>query len=134
MIERVHPSSHRLASLAIAVVLLAGLSGAGLAAEDLRIEAEEFPAYGFHNTGGEGIRESYCSYASGGLAVDGLDVPGEWFKLMVVFSYDGCYSSRIDYQSAYDDTVRLVVRLLDYPAPMEEITADYVLIDGYGFG
>ena len=134
MIEKVHPSSHHVASLGMAVVLLAGLSGASLAAEDLRIEAEEFPAYGSYNIGGEDIRESYCSYASGGLAVDGLDVPGEWFKLKVSFASGGCYSSRIDYQSAYDDTVQLVVRLLDYPVPGDELRADYVLVDGFGFG
>ena len=134
MIERVHSSSHRLASLAIAGILMAGLSGASLAAYDLRLEAEEFEAYGSYNIGGEDIRASYCSYASGGLAVDGLDIPGEWFKLSVTFPHAGCYSSVIDYQSAYDDTVQLVVRLLDYPGPGRELRADYVLVDGFGFG
>ena len=134
MIERVCLSGRHLAQLAIAVVLLAGLSGASLAADDLRLEAEEFPAYGSYNIGGESIRESYCSYASGGLAVDGLDIPDEWFKLKVTFAYGGCYSTRIDYQSAYDDTVQLVVRLLDYPAAGDELRADYLLVDGYGFG
>ena len=134
MIKSVHPSGRHLAQLAVAVVLLVGLSGASIAAEDLRLEAEEFPAYGSYNIGGENIRESYCSYASGGLAVDGLDIPGEWFKLKVSFARGGCYSSRIDYQSAYDDTVQLMVRLLDYPEPMEELRADYMLINGYGFG
>ncbi len=134
MIERVHSSGRRLAQMAITVVLLAVVSGASLAAEGLRLEAEEFPAYGSYNIGGSDIREAYCSYASGGLAVDGLDIPDEWFKLKVTFTHGGCYSTRIDYQSAYDDTVQLVVRLLDYPLPGDEVTADYLLIDGYGFG
>ncbi len=134
MIERVHSSGRRLAQMAITVVLLAVVSGASLAAEGLRLEAEEFPAYGSYNIGGSDIREAYCSYASGGLAVDGLDIPDEWFKLKVTFTHGGCYSTRIDYQSAYDDTVQLVVRLLDYPLPGVEVTADYLLIDGYGFG
>ncbi len=134
MIERKRFSCHYLASLAIAGVLLAGLSGASLAADDLRIEAEEFREYGSYNMGGEDIRESYCSYASGGLAVDGLDLRDEWFKLEVTFPHAGCYSSKIDYQSAYDDTVQLVVRLLDYPGPGEELRADYVLVNGFGFG
>ncbi len=134
MNERVHSSSRHLASLVIAGVLLAGLSGASLAANDLRIEAEEFRPYGSYNIGGEDIRESYCSYASGALAVDGLDIPDEWFKLEVTFPNAGCYSSTIDYQSAYDDTVQLVVRLLDYPVPGEELRADYVLVNGFGFG
>lgn len=72
MVERVRSFSHRLVSLAIAGALLVGLSGAGLAADDLRIEAEEFRECGYWNIGGENIRESYCSYASGGLAVDGF--------------------------------------------------------------
>ncbi len=74
---------------------MAGLSGASIAAEDLRLEAEEFPAYGSYNIGGEDIRESYCSYASGGMAVDGLDIPSEWFKLKVSIASGGCYSSRM---------------------------------------
>jgi|GEM_PF-3256991 len=134
MIERVRSTGRRLAQMAITVILLAGVSGASLAAEGLRLEAEEFPAYGSHNIGGSDIREAYCSYASRGLAVDGLDIPDEWFKLKVTFTHGGCYSTRIDYQSAYDDTVQLVVRLLDYPVPGDEVTADYLLIDGYGFG
>jgi len=134
MIERVRSTGRRLAQMAITVILLAGVSGASLAAEGLRLEAEEFPAYGSYNIGGSDIREAYCSYASRGLAVDGLDTPDEWFKLKVTFTHGGCYSTRIDYQSAYGDTVQLVVRLLDYPVPGDEVTADYLLIDGYGFG
>ena len=134
MFERVHPSGRRLAHLAIAVVLMAAVPLSSNAAEQLRREAEEYPAYGFYNIGGSSIRESYCSYASQGLAVDGLDVPDEWFKLKVTFPSSGCFSSRIDYQSAYGDTVGLAVRLLDYPNPGNELRADYVLVDGFGFG
>ena len=134
MFERMHTSGRRLAHLAIVVVLTAVVPLSSDAAETLRREAEEYPAYGFYDIGGIDIRESYCSYASQGLAVDGLDVPGEWFKLKVTFASAGCYSSRIDYQSAYADTVGLAVRLLDYPTPGDEIRADYVLVGGYGFG
>jgi hypothetical protein len=49
-------------------------------------------------------------------------------------SHAGCFISVIVYQSAFDDTVQLVVRLLDYPGPGEELRADYVLVDGFGFG
>ena len=134
MIERVCPSGRRLAQLAIAVVLLVGVPVVGQAAESLRREAEDYPSYGWYDIGGTEITDAYCSYASQGLAVDGLDVPGEWFKLKVAFTYGGCYSTRIDYQSAYGDTVGLAVRLLDYPVPGEELRADYTLYDGFGFG
>jgi len=134
MIERVRPSGRHLAQLAIAVLLLVSVPVVGQAAEGLRREAEEYPSYGWYNIGGMDITEAYCSYASQGLVVDGLDIPGEWIKLKVSFSYGGCYSSRIDYQSAYADTVGLAVRLLDYPVPGEEIRAEYTLYDGFGFG
>jgi hypothetical protein len=134
MIERVRPSGRRLAHVAAALVFIAAVSTAATAAESLRREAEAFPAFGSYNIGGVDIRESYCSYASQGLVVDGLDIPDEWFKLEVKFTEPGCYSTRIDYQSAYADTVGLIVRLLDYPGPGEELTAEYTLVDGFGFG
>lgn len=134
MFERVRPSGRRLARLAIAAVLLAAIPSASHGAEALRREAEDFQAYGSYNIGGYGISESYCSYASQGLAVDGLDVPDEWFKLKVTFESSGCFASRIDYQSAYGETVQLAVRILDCPSPGEELRADYTLVDGFGFG
>ena len=134
MIERVFPSGRRLARLAIVAFLLAGVPVTGHAAEELRREAEDYASYGWYDVGGMEITEAYCSYASQGLAVDGLDLPGEWIKLKVAFNYGGCYSTRIDYQSAYGDTVGLAVRLLDYPVPGEEIRAEYTLYDGFGFG
>ena len=134
MLERVFTSGRALACLAIAAVLLAASPTASPAAEELRREAEDYRNYGSYNIGGDEIRESYCSYASHGLAVDGLDVPDEWIKLRVTFAYGGCYTTRLDYQSGYGDTVRLAVRLLDYPMPGDELRADYVLHDGFGFG
>ena len=134
MIERVYPSGRRLARLAIALVLLTSVPVSSQAAEQLRREAEEYASYGWYDIGGMEITDAYCSYASQGLAVDGLDLPGEWIKLKVSFTHGGCYSTRIDYQSAYADTVGLAVRLLDYPVPGEEIRADYTLYDGFGFG
>jgi hypothetical protein len=134
MTERLRASGRRLAQLAIVAVLVAGVPLASDAAEELRREAEDFTAYGSYDVGGEPIRSSYCSFASGGLAVDGLDKPTEWFKLRVTFPNSGCYSSRIDYQSAYGDTVLLQVRLLDCPGPGQELRSEYSLVNGYGFG
>jgi len=126
-------SSARIAALATAILVFA-LPVSARAAEDLRLEAEEFEGYGSYNIGGSDIRATYCSYASGGLAVDGLDTTDEWIKLKVTFPRGGCFTSRLDYQSAYGDTVELVVRLLDYPSVGEELRSDYTLSGGYGFG
>jgi hypothetical protein len=134
MTERLRTSGRRLAQLAIVTVLVVGVPLASDAAEELRREAEDYTAYGSYDIGGEPIRSTYCSFASGARAVDGLDLPTEWFKLKVTFPHSGCYSSRIDYQSAYGDTVLLQVRLLDCPAPGQDQRAEYTLVNGYGFG
>jgi hypothetical protein len=121
-----------LAVLAVLTVLAA--AHCAFAASELRIEAESFEPYGYYDIGGYEVEVAYCSYASGQLAVDGLDLPGEWFKLKVTFYDGGCYETRLDYQSGYEDTVQLAVRLLDYPDVGDEIRADYTLVNGYGFG
>lgn len=117
-----------------ALSVLVALAASALGASELRIEAEGFEPYGYYDMGGYEVSVSYCSYASGALAVDGLDVPGEWFKVKVTFEAGGCYGTRIDYQSDYADTVEIAVRLLDYPDVGDELRADYTLVDGFGFG
>ncbi|MBN2564781.1 MAG: hypothetical protein JXB46_03640 [Candidatus Eisenbacteria bacterium] len=134
MSERTGPSGRPLAvavATALSIVLMAAVA---TGASELRVEAESFEPYGSYDIGGYPIEVAYCSYASGALAVDGLDVMSEWFKLKVTFEIGGCYESRLDYQSDYGDTVDLAVRLLDYPAVGDELRADYQLINGYGFG
>ena len=134
MTERTNPVGRRTVLWVLTALLVVGTAGVASAASELRLEAEDFEAYGSYNVGGMDITASYCSYASGGLAVDGLDMPDEWIKLKLTIDHAGCYSSRIDYQSAYGDTAHFAVRVLDAPVPGEELRAEYVLTDGYGFG
>jgi len=122
----------RLQWLAAASVLL--FAAGATAAPELRIEAESFETVGWYNIGGADIAAGYCSYASGSLTADGLDVPGEWIKLKVKFTVEDCYSSRIDYQSSYGETTRVAVSLLDYPDIGEELRSEYALTEGYGYG
>ena len=134
MIEETRPRGRgALQWCAVALVVLLAAPGA-MAAPELRIEAESFESVGWYNIGGADIAPGYCSYASGSLTADGLDVPGEWIMLKVKFTVAGCYSSRIDYQSAYGETTRVAVRLLDYPEVGEELRAEYGLTEGYGYG
>ncbi len=120
-----------LAFLLMSIVLPA--AGA-VAADDLIIEGEEYQAYGYLDLGGVVIHSEYCTGASGFQAAGGLDVPGEWILLKVTFPRDGCYRSVIAYQSAYSDHVQLRVRMVDAPGPGQEVTSDYWLTEGYGFG
>jgi hypothetical protein len=118
----------------VAVVACIAVAAVASAAPELRIEAEDYEAYGSHNIGGWDIASVYCGGASGWFAVDGLDVPGEWIMLKVTFTESACFNTRLDYQASYEDTVQLVVRMLDFPAPGEELLADYSLSEGWGFG
>jgi len=104
------------------------------AADGVLVEGEGFTAYGSYNLGGYDILPEYCAGASGTLAADGLDEPGEWIKLAVTLPLEGCYDAVLAYQAEYGDTVNLVVRMLDTPSPGETLLSDFLLDQGYGFG
>jgi hypothetical protein len=112
------------------------LFGAGTAtpAEVLRVEAEEFEAYGAHDLGGLPIAVEFCASASGWYTVDWIDVPGEWIKLEVTIPQEGDYGSTLAYQATYGETVTVRTTILDYPEPGQSLEAEYALTDGYGFG
>ncbi len=120
-----------LATVLISAVITAG---AAAAAEDLIIEGEEYQSYGWHDLGGVAIHPEYCSGASGYYAASGLDVPGEWIRLKITIPVDGCYRTTIAYQSEYSDHVQLLLRVADAPGPGQELTSEYWLTEGYGFG
>jgi len=68
----------RFAVVFLAVLLIA--TGPALA-EDIRLEAENL--LDSHNLGGTPIITKSCSAASGGLAMDGLDLDGEWLEFQL---------------------------------------------------
>ena len=112
------------------VVLAVPAWGAG----DLIVEGEDYALYGSHDLGGIPIGTVFCPAASGYYAASGLDVPGEWILLSVNIPSGGCYSSTLVYQTGYGDEVNLRVRMIDAPAPDDEILVDYWLTAGWGFG
>jgi hypothetical protein len=114
-------------------LMLAGVTGAW-AAEDLRIEGEEYVFYGSYNIGGVEIRPEYCGSASEYYAADGIDVPGEWIKLKVTIPVTGCYELVSAYQAAYQDTVEIDVSILDYPEPGQVTSSRFTFVEGYGYG
>ena len=118
--------------LVVLALLLA--AGAVNGADQIVVEGEDYESYGHNDLGGVAIGAEWCSGASGFLAAGGLDVPGEWIRLKVTFTIDGCYDSGVAYQSAYGDTVELRVRLMDAPDPGGQLLDDYMLTDGWGFG
>ncbi|MBD3368037.1 MAG: hypothetical protein GF405_07685 [Candidatus Eisenbacteria bacterium] len=121
-------------SLGLLVALLGLWVASAAGADDLLVECEEFEPYGANDLGGYEIATEYCSGASQFQAVFGLDLPGEWIKLKVTFTQEGCYRSSMGYQSAYGETVDFRVRMIDAPTPGQEIDSPFVFDDGYGFG
>ena len=119
-------------------VLAAGLfvlwAGAASPAEGLRVEAEEFEAYGAHDLGGLPIAIEFCASASGYYTVDWIDVPGEWIKLKVTILQEGDYGTTLAYQATYGEAVTVRTTILDYPEPGQSVQTEYALTDGYGFG
>jgi hypothetical protein len=113
---------------------VAAAAGGAWAAEDLRVEAEEFELYGAYDLGGLPIAIEFCASASGYYTVDWIDVPGEWIKLKVTFTQDSDYGTVLAYQAPYGELVVVRTTILDYPAPGESITTDHQLDNGYGFG
>ena len=66
---------------------------AGPAGADIRLEAETYIAFG--DAGGTPVHMAVCSAASQGLAVDGLDVAGDWIELRVSFTEPACVDVRL---------------------------------------
>jgi len=116
------------------ILFFAFAAGVASAAEDLRLEAEEFEAYGSYDLGGIPILVEYCASASGHYTADGIDVPGEWIKLKVSFVFEDDYRTELAYQAAYGDTVVMRATILDFPEPGQSVSTDYLLDNGYGFG
>jgi hypothetical protein len=118
----------------LSVLLVVTVTVPAWSAERILVEGEDFGLYGSHDLGGMPIAALFCTGASGYYAANGLDVPGEWILLKVDVPDAGCYSSKLAYQAAYDDDVNLRVRMIDAPAPDDEILVDYRLTGGWGFG
>jgi len=119
------------AALAALFVLAVAVPSVGDA--PVYVEGEDYLSYGWNNIGGYDIRVESCSGASQGLAAGGLDVPGEWIKLKVVFARSGCYDVHVLYQAEYEDTVAFDVKVLDTSAPGGVVAAS-LTGQGWGFG
>jgi hypothetical protein len=119
------------AALALAVVMSA--ASPCPAEEMVYVEGEDFPAYGWLDNGGDPIEIVWCSGASQGQAAGGIDLPGEWIRLKVVFPRPGCYVPHVMYQAGYGDNVKFVLKLHDPSAPGGLQTAAFGAV-GWGFG
>jgi hypothetical protein len=131
-LRRVGRASFLIPVLVVTFVSLG--AGAAGAAEDLKVEAEEYEAYGVQDLGGLPIAIEFCASASGYFTVDWIDVPGEWIKLKVTIVHEGDYGTTLAYQAPYGELVVVRTTIMDYPEPGQSVSTEYQLDGGYGFG
>lgn len=114
---------------AIGLLALATIPAAG--ALSVFVEAESFTD-GF-DMGGASIMSIGCTSASGGLAVDGLDIPGEWIEVKATLPDEACYELVMGYQAPYDEQIKTLVTVFDDAHLAVEADVDVPLL-GEGLG
>ena len=77
----------------ILVFILALVVCASANAAPIILEAESYIAS--HDEGGAAIHVTACGAASGGLAVEGFDFPGDWIEVVLVLGQNESLTDRI---------------------------------------
>lgn len=86
---------------ALLIISALALAAAPACALPIFLEAEDYITS--YNAGGVSIYVTSCSGASGGLAVEGYDYPGDWIEMRVALTEGGAYEDW--FRSAGDDLV-----------------------------
>ncbi len=95
--------------LTLGLLALATVPAAG--ALSVLVEAESYTDG--YDMGGASIMSIACTSASGGLAVDGLDIPGEWIEVKATVPDEACYELALGYQAPYAEPVSTRVTVYD---------------------
>ncbi len=115
--------------LAIGLLALATVPAAG--ALSVLVEAESYTDG--YDMGGASIKSIACTSASGGLAVDGLDISGEWIEVKATIPDEACYELVMSYQAPYAELIETRVTVYDEGHSTVEGDIDIDLI-GEGLG
>lgn len=95
------------------------------------LEGEDY--WGYNDIGGNLIGTEYCSTASGELAVDHIDVPGEWVRLTVTLPVTASYSLSVAYQGYNGDELDFRVTVEKGAPTGEDIHEEFAVL-GWGIG
>jgi len=115
--------------LVLGLAALAALPAIG--AIQVLVEAESF--VDSHDTGGASIQAVNCTSASDGLAVDGLDLIGEWIEIKATVPDEACYELHLGFQAMYQDPVVAGVTIFDEGHSTVEGVTEFQFI-GAGLG
>jgi len=75
------------------------------------VEAESYTDG--YDMGGASIMPVACTSASGGFAVDGLDIPGEWIEVKATVADEACYALALGFQAPYAEPISTRVTVYD---------------------
>jgi len=119
-----------LARLLLVLIFIALLSFTA-SAESIWVEAETYTAS--FDAGGLTIYVTGCSGASGGMAVEGFDFPGDWIELKLTIPENGAFTDSL--RSGGMSTVVSDLRCtVSRAGPLgEDLVSDYSTL-GYGIG
>ena len=115
--------------LALGLLILVTAPAAG--ALSVLVEAESYTES--YDMGGASIMSIACTSASGGLAVDGLDISGEWIEVKATIPAEACYELIMSFQAPYAEWIDTTVTVFDDAHLSVEAEVD-VTLKGEGLG
>ncbi len=117
-------------SILLAVGLVLALAVASAAEPIVQVEGEDYTEY--NNIGGNIIQSVYCASASGQLAVDYIDRPGEWILVEATFAETGCYEPVLAFQTDFGEPALIRLTMIKAAAG-EDIISEFSVV-GSGIG
>lgn len=115
----------------LSVLIFITLLGSTAAAESIWLEAEAYTAS--HDVGGLSIYVTGCSGASGGMAVEGFDYPGEWIELKLTVPENGAFTDSLRSGGLLSEESDIRCTVFRAGTVGEDIVSDFHTI-GYGVG
>jgi hypothetical protein len=117
--------------LIVLVVLAVAVLAATAASAAVKVEAESYVAS--YNIGGNGIGIVSCSAASGGYAVEGFDVVGEWIEMMVTIPETYGYADTLRSAGEYGVESDIAMAIFSaYPGGGDVSSAYHTVGEGIG--
>jgi hypothetical protein len=118
------------AAVILALLLLAVAARCPAAA--WRFEAETVDALHGHDVGGSALQVVSCSAASGGLALEGLDTPGDWVAFDFALAAQTCLIDSLRCAGPTGESWQFLVEFYSQGSSSRVARIDHASIAGRG--
>jgi hypothetical protein len=113
------------------VLIITALLSVTASAESILVEAETYTAS--YDAGGLAIYITGCSGASGGMAVEGFDYPGDWIELKLNISANGAFTDSLRSGGLLNEESDIRATIYGAGTVGENLISDFHTM-GYGVG